>query len=418
MLPFLLFDLTASTSVYEGYNDNVVETRPAPGMPSERRGAPFTGGELSLVLSNSGLESSWHVRLGGRGNYYTPPSGQLVGGNDGAVVLSGAGSWVLDPVSAFSTAHSVTYAEQNTARMADMPLLTLDPSIGRQTFVFIGNDVAYRREMSSHSRLRVALGSGIRYLLSDTAFESPGRGWDYAGPRGEAEWAEDLSSADTGAIRVLVGMWNMPRALLDLSGRRGRSETWQVTPLAVWNHAHSESLTTEVTGGISFSTTKNEVTTRSRLAPSFSAQLNWLQDERFAQLAYGLGINTDNIALGPGLAHSVRGQYGGALGRTHAARRLVGGLTARVSRSYIPTTRNTEFVAVTAGAGGILRYALGGYIGLLIGYEGQYLNMRQDGFDDGPSTTFYRNVVYVGLSGTVSTSEGFVPLDIPRPPAR
>lgn len=418
MLPFLLFDLTAAASVYEGYNDNVVEMRPAPGMPSERRGSPFTGGELNLVLSDSGFWSSWHLRAVARGNYYTPLSDRVVGGNDGALVLGGAASWVLDPVSSLSTGHSVTYAEQNTARMADMPLLMLDPSMGRQTFVFVGNDIAYRRELASNSRLRVSLGSGVRYVVSDTAFESPGRGLDYAGPRVETEWGKDLSSADTGSIRVVAGMWHMPRALLDLSGRRGPSETWQVTPLAVWTHEHSEALTSELAGGISFSTTTNEVTTRTRLAPSATAQLNWLQDERFALLAYGLGINTDNIALGPGLSHSVRGQYGGALGRTHAARRLVGGLTARASRATIPTTSSTEFVAVTAGAGGILRYALGGYVGVLIGYEGQYLNMRQDGIEDGPSTFFYRNVVYLGVSGTVSTSEGFVPLDVPRPPSR
>jgi len=418
MLPFPLCDLTAAVSVYEGYNDNVVETRPAPGLPSERRGSPYTGADLSLVWSETRPESSWFSRLGARGNYYTPLSDQLLGGNDGALIFALGGTWELDPLSWLSTGHAVSLAEQNTARLADMPLLMLDPSMGRQTFVFVSNDVTYRRELGPDTRIRATLGSGARYVVSDSAPESAGEGWDYAGPRAETEWAEDLSSADTGAIRVITGMWHMPRALLDLSGRRGPSKTWQVTPLAVWTHAHNEALTSEMTGGVSFATTTNEVTTRSSLAPSFSGQLIWVQDERFAQLAYSLGINTDNIALGPGLSHAVRGQYGGAFGRTHAARRLVGGLTTRISRANIPTTDETEFVAVAAGAGAVLRYALGGVVGLLAGYEGQYINLRQDGLDDGPSVTFYRNVVYVGISGAVSTADGFVPLDIPRAPPR
>lgn len=419
MLPILLGELTAGVSVYEGYNDNVIETRPAPGMPTERRGSPFTGAEVNLGLSDSDERNSWFSRLSARGNYYTPLGDQFVGGNDGAVLFAIGGGWGIGSFSSMSTGHAVTLAEQNTARLADIPLLMLDPSAGRQTFVFVSNDVTFRQELRPDTRFRITLGSGARYILRDSALESAGRGWDYAGPRVETEWAKDLSSADTGAVRVIAGMWHMPRALLDLSGRRGPSKTWQMTPLAVWMHAHSESLTSEVTGGASFAVTDNEVTTRFTVAPSFSGQLIWIQDERFAQLQYGLGINTDNISLGPGLSHSVRGQYGGALGRSHAARRFVGALTTRLSRANIPTTDDSEFVAVTAGAGGLLRYALGGVVGLVVGYEGQYLNMRRDSLrDDGPSTTFYRNVVYVGVSTVVSTEDGFMPLDIPRAPRR
>lgn len=419
MLPILLGDLSAGVSLYEGYNDNVIETRPAPDMPSQRRGSPFTGAEVYLGLSESDDRNSWYSRLAARGNYYTPFSDELVGGNDGAVLFALGGSWGLGSFSSISTGHAVTLAEQNTARLADIPLLMLDPSAGRQTFVFVSNDVSFRHELSADTRFRVTVGSGARYILRDSALQAAGRGWDYAGPRVETEWAKDLSSADTGAIRVIAGMWHMPRALLDLSGRRGPSKTWQMTPLAVWTHEHSESLTSELSGGVSFALTKNEVTTRFTVAPSFSGQLMWIQDERFAQLQYGLGINTDNITLGPGLSSSVRGQYGGALGRTHAARRFVGALTTRLSRAVIPATDDSDFVAVTVGAGGLLRYALGGVVGVVVGYEGQYLNMRRDSLrEDGPSTTFYRNVVYVGVSTAVSTDDGFLPLDIPRAPRR
>lgn len=420
LLPFFLpldLDVTARAAIYEGYNDNVIETRPEVSVGSERRGAPFTGVDVSVGASNADIDNSWSVSLGGRAQHYTPLSGQLVGGNDGVASAGWTAGFQIGQVTHVSAGQSVTLSDQNTARLADMPLLTLDPSVGRQTFVFASNNFTWRRDLSSQERLRVNVSGGFRYMLDDTTPDAPRRGVDYAGPRIDSEWARDLTSRDTGAIRLSLGMWHMPRALLDLSGRRGKSQTWQVLPAVVWRRALSEAWTSEVVGGLSFGSTTNEVETTTSVAPALRGQLDFLEDDRFAVLSYGLGINTDNISFGPGLSHSLGGQYGGALGRTTAGRKFMAAGAARLARASIPTSDQTSFVALTAAAGGILGYALSDWLGVVLGYEGQYLNMRQAGVEQSAMTEFYRNVIYVGLSGNVSTLPSAPPVDIrSRPP--
>lgn len=421
MLPFLLLDVTdvtARAAVYEGFNDNVVETRPSPDLPSERRGSPFTGADLSVVITNLGMNSTWSLRLGARGQHYTPLSDSLVGGDDGSLSLGWGAGWQTSPVSHLSVGQAVMLTDQNTARLADLPMLAIDPSMERQAFVFTTSDISFRRELSNHSRLRIAAGGALRYMLTDTAPGAAGRGIDYGGPRAEGELARDLGPTDTGALRINLGMWYMPRALLDLTGRRGPSETWQITPAAVWGHELSEAWRSEIAGGASFIVTNNDVVSSSSVAPALSMQLAYTEDERYALVSYALGINTANISLGPGLSHSLGAQYGGPLGRTRIGRRFVAGGSARMSRATIPTSTTSSFVAMTAAAGGLARYALGDWLGVVVGYEGQFLSLGQSSSEPAVSTAFYRNVVYVGISGSVSTMEGALPLDVPRPPPR
>lgn len=420
MLPVLLLDIadvTARVAIYEGYNDNVVETRPAPDLPSERRGSPFTGLDLQLGVANEGELNAWSLGLGARGQRYTPFSDTLVGGNDYALSLGWNAGWQTSQNSRLSAGQSAMLADQNTARLADMPILGLDPSQGRQTFVFATSDIGWAQELYEHTRLRMSIGGALRYMLHETAPNSPGRGIDYGGPRAQGEWSHDLGPVDTGGIRLNLGMWYMPRSLLDLEGRRGPSETWQATPAVVWGHALSDAWSSEIVGGVSFATTENEVFYATSVAPAISAQLSYSEDEQFALLSYGLGINTDSIALGPGLSHMLGAQYGGPLGRTRMGRRWVAGASTRMARATIPVSSTSSFVAMTAGVGGIIRYAIGDWLGIVAGYEGQYLGMGQSA-QSGASTVFYRNVVYVGLSGSVSTMAGGLPLDVPRAPPR
>lgn len=421
MLPILFLDVTdvtARAAVYEGFNDNVVETRPAPDLPSERRGSAFTGADFSVAITNLGMTSTWFLRLGARGQHYTPLSDKIVGGDDGTLALGWGGGWQLTPVSHLGVGQSVMLTDQNTARFADMPMVALDPSTGRQAFVFATNDISYRRDLSNQSRLRVTAGGALRYMLHDTAPDSRGRGIDYGGPRAESEWSRDIGPTDTGALRVHFGMWYMPRALLDLTGGRGPSETWQVTPAAVWGHELSEAWRSEIMGGASFIATKNEVFSSSSVVPALSGQLSYSEDEVFALLSYALGVNTDSMSLGPGLSHSLGAQYGGPFGRSRVARRFVAGGSARMSRATIPISSTSSFVAMTAAAGGLFRYALGDWLGIVVGYEGQYLSLGQSSDEPSASTTFYRNVVYIGVSGSASTMDGALPLDVPRPPPR
>lgn len=420
MLPILLFDLvdmTARAAVYEGYNDNVVETRPAPDAPSDRRGSPFTGLDLNLAIGNDGPLNGWSMRIGARGQRYTPLSDKLVGGDDYALSFGWNAGWQTSQVSRLSIGQSAMLADQNTARLADMPMLGLDPLQGRQTFVFATSDVGWTHELAAHTRFRANIGGAMRYMLLETAPDAPGRGIDYGGPRAQGEWSRNLGPVDTGSIRVNLGMWYQPRALLDLEGRRGPSQTWQATPTVAWEHALSEAWRSEIVGGASFVTVENEVYYASSVAPAASAQLSYSEDEHFALLSYGLGINTDSISLGPGLSHMMGAQYGGPLGRTRLGRRWIAGASTRMSRATIPVSSTSSFVAMTAGVGGIIRYAIGDWLGVIAGYEGQYLTMGQSGQAD-VSTIFYRNAIYVGLAGSVSTTEGALPLDVPRAPPR
>lgn len=420
MFPFPLLDLdvTARAAVYEGYNDNVVETRPAPEMPSERRGSPFTGLDVGIETTDVGRSHSWSVRLGARGQHYTPLGDRLVGGDDGALMLGWNANLQPTQRTTLSFGQFAMLAGQNTARLADMPLLTLDPSLGRQTFVIVNNDVSWQRELTSAQRLRVTLSGLVRYMVHDSAPEGAGEGVDYAGPQIESEWVNDFGSADTGALRINLGAWYTPRALLDLSGRRGPSQTWQATPSAVWVHHLGESWRSELRGGVSFVTTTSETFSTSTVMPALATQITYAEDQQFLQFNYALGIDTVNIALGPGLGHSLSAIFGGPLSKTRAGRRFVAGVTTSLSHGSIPSSETTSFVVKTAGAGALLRYAVGHWLGILTGYEGQYMTMGQTGGPPVPSVSFYRNVVYIGVSGSVSSTPGALPIDVPRPPPR
>lgn len=420
MLPFPLLDIdvTARAAVYEGYNDNVVEMRPAPDAPSERRGSPFTGVDVGIETGEGGRSNSWSVRAGARGQHYTPIGGRLVGGDDGALMLGWNANLQLDKKTTLSLGQFAMLAGQNTARLADMPLLMLDPSMGRQTFVMANNNVSCHHELTGAERLRVTLSGLVRYLVRDSAPVGPGEGVDYAGPQLESEWIRDLGSADSGILRLNIGGFYTPRALLDLSGRRGPSKTWQATPTAIWVHHLNESWQSEIRGGVSFVTTTSETFSTLNVMPAIATQMTYTEDQQFFQLNYSLGINTVNIALGPGLGHSLGAVFGGPVSKTHLGRRFVAGLTTSLSQGSVPSSESTSFVVGTAGAGGLLSYALRDWMGIVVGYEGQYMNMGQTGGAPAPSVSFYRNVVYVGLSGIVSSTPGALPVDVPRPPPR
>lgn len=417
MLPIILFDITditARAAAYEGYNDNVVETRPAADLPTERRGSPFTGLALSIAATNTGPRSVWSARLAARGQHYTPASGKLVGGDDGSVLLGWGADWQASRVTNVSIGQSVMVAGQNTARLTDTPMLTLDPSLGRQVFAVAMSEISWRRELTAQTATRVTFAGTFRYMLDETAPDAPGPGFDYAGPQVENEWSHALGPRDIGALRARVAYWYTARAVLDLSGRRGQTETWQVTPAAVWTHALSEAWQSELLGGLGFVTTTSDTS----VVPAFSSQLSYSQEQEFALFSYRLGIDTASMSFGPGLSHALGIQYGAPLARTGTGGKVLAGISANASRASVPTSSSTSLIVTTAAGGVLLRYALGEWLGVLIGYEGQYLSMSQSGAEPPPGTSFRRNVAYIGLAGSVSTIEGTLPLDVPRAPTR
>jgi hypothetical protein len=418
MLPLALFDITdvtARAAVYEGYDDNVIELRPSPTVEGERRGAPFTGVDVSATRSDLGARSEQSLSLGARGQHYTPLDGRDVGGDDGAFSLGWRGGFTAGPVTKLTLSQSFLLADQNTARLADLPLSYLEPSIGRQTFLFSLTDASYLRELAPRDRVRVTLGNEARDMLSDTSPVTPGPGIDYLAPRVENAWTHDLGPNDAGTAIVTLRWSDTPRSLLDASGRVGPTESWQVAPALMWTHALSESWRSELTGGASFATTRSDVYDAAFVTPTVAEQLIFTKGQQFASIAGSFGFSTTSPAFGPGVTESLGVQWGGPLGRIGVGRDVVVALTANASRSAIPVSSTSSFVLTAAGGGAAVRYALSRWLGLLGGYDARWLALSQTN-SSAPGTEFHRSLVFVGLSGSFSSAPGELPLDVPRPP--
>lgn len=418
MLPFALFDITdvtARAAVYEGYDDNVVELRPNPAVPGERRGAPFTGVEVSATRTDTGVSSEQSLSVGARGGHYTPLDGRDVGGDDGALSFAWRGGWTAGPVTKLTLSQSFLLADQNAVRLSELPLSYLDPSLGRRQFLFSLTDASYLRELGARDRVRVTVGNEGRYVFSDTSPVTPGPGIDYVAPRIENGLTHDLGPTDTGTAMVTLRWSDTPRALLDLSGRVGPTQSWQVAPALIWGHALSESWRSELTGGAAYATTHSETYDAAFVTPTVGERLIFAKGQQFASLSAGVGFSTTSPSFGPGMSESLSAQWGGPLGQTGFGRDTVVALTASGARSSIPVSASSSFVLTAAGGSVAARYALSRVLGLLVGYDFRWLALTQTN-TQAPGTEFHRSLAFVGVSGSFSSSPTELPLDVPRPP--
>lgn len=420
MLPLPLLDttdVTARAAAYEGYNDNVVELPEAPGAKAERRGSPFTGLELELTRATIGRTSAQSLSIGARGQHYTPFDGRGVGGDDGALSLRWSGGWDAGWVDHVSAGQSFLLADQNATRLSDLPLTYVDASIGRRTFVLSSTSLGYQRELGERDRVTTTLINDALDVLHDNTPLAAAPGIGLVAPRLENAYTRDLGPNDAGTIRVMLGYSTTPNALLDTSGRVGAMQSWQVSPALVWSHALSESWRSEVTGGVSLASTQSAVYSSSFVAPAAGWRLSYAQERRYVFLSYGLGLTTMSPSLGLGMSHSLGAQWGGPLGNTGVGRDTLLALTASASRTSTPVGPDTSLVLLSGGVGAALRYALSPWLGLLGGYEARYVALGQTG-PSAPGTDFYRNLFYVGLSGSFSSNPDEMAIDAPRPPPR
>jgi hypothetical protein len=408
-------DVTAHAAVFEGYNDDVIEIPATATTRGERRGSPFTGLDLTLRGGLTGPRSSSSLLLGARQLHYTPRD-QPVGADSRSALAVWTGSWVTGPMSNWSMGQSLQWADQDAVRLSESPLAALDAALGRKVFIVSTTTAQWTRELDARQRIIVAGGFGLRDVTRDESPISPYVGVDYIEPDLTPAYAYEFSARDVAEARLSLKYFYLPRALLDLAGRRGRRSTAQVTPNALWMHLIDEQWQAIALAGVSFSSTATDEGHDFLVTPTLGGQLRYMRDRLTADLGYALNFMPLTPSFAPGLANVLTAELAGQPWRAGPAKdfvilaRFTGGL------SYIPAGEDTTVIALDGGLGLSALYALTSWAGVFVGYEGRMSRASETG-SEAPPTQFARNMGFVGLSFTLSTKQGELGMELPTRPA-
>jgi hypothetical protein len=410
--PMEVSDLTARASVFEGYNDDVIEIPATPTTPGERRGSLFTGVDVTLKGGLSGPRSSTSLMLAGRQLHYTPKGDPL--GDSRSLALNWNGSWITGPVSTWSMSQVFQWADQDAVRLSESPLAALDAAYGRKVFLVSTTSTQWTRELSSRERLIIADSVSVRDVTRDES-RAPYEGLDYVGPSLDPAYAYDFTARDVGEARLSLKYFYLPQALLDLQGRRGQRSTAQVTPNVLWMHGINDAWQSVALAGVSISSTATDDASDLFVTPTLGAQLHYAQDRLTAELGYALDFMPLTPSFAPGLANMFSAQLAGEPWRAGAAKNIV--VFARLTGgvSYIPAGSSTTLIALDGGLGLTALYALTSWLGVFVGYEGRASRVSETGSTAEP-TQFQRNMGFVGLSGTLSTRREELGLELPARP--
>ena len=407
-LPLLQSDVTLRTSAYEGYNDNVVEVATATG--SERRGSPFTGVELQLKVERPGRASMHSVLLTLRGQHYTPLGGS-VGGDDGGAFGSWVSKWSVSPRETFAVVTGGGVGTQNGSRQTEN-VSAADPTSSQRTLASGGASFVYRRELSVDAHLIGGAGVEARETLADASATPATRGLDLVTPSASLGVGRALSLDDRVETGVDVRLNYLPRLALDPTTGSSSSWTWQTKLTGSWGHTFDATWGASLGGGAQLSSVPGDPSGGTTVTPVVLAEGTYSHGDLYGFARYALGWAVLSPTLGPGMSHSINLQLGGPIPRT--LRRLVFVASAGASQSSIPAG-DTDLRVRGAGVGFLVRWSLNPWLGVLAGTDARWVYYQQLATSE---TSFRRDQVFVGLSGSFSTNPGELGLEVPRAPMR
>jgi hypothetical protein len=408
-------DITARAAIYQGYNDNVVEIRPDPTQPGDRRGALFTGGEVGVSHVTLGPRSERTLSLTLRGSKYEVPASRSVGGDDGAATLGARDVWSVAPNHTLSLSQTLLFGDQNATRLNDQPLANLDPSLGRRLFLYATTDAGWSHDIDARDRQRLQLGLELRDIFHDTAPAAAPPGVDYVMPRADYAFSRELGPVDRGELRTALRWYSTPNALLSFDGTRGPRQTWQAAPGLAWIHEMGDGWQTTLGSGVSFATRPSSEEGGLLISPTAQAEALYASERFYAMFGYSFGYSTVSPTLGPGITHGLGAQVSGPFSATGFGRRISIAWSLAAGRSSVPITADASYVITTGATDLIARWAMSPWIGLLAGYEGRWVRYSPGGT---PAFETWRNIGFVGLGGTFSSNPAEPALEAPRPPPR
>jgi hypothetical protein len=430
-------DVVARAAVVQGYDSNTYQTQESPGAPLvTRHPAPFTGVDASAELRFPGRDLDLTtVRVGGRADHYEPIGGSAAPGDapsgDGAVQGLLTSHLALDARTALALREAASLTSFNAVRATDGTVFAFDPTLLQSTYWTEDVEAAIVHELAPTWRLTTALGAvasgtvASQTAASRTAAASQTEaaltgaavdhhGFDYVLPYAQADLAHDLTPRSRGDLSVLY-QYAYQAFVLDLTRdpatNIGPDKTSFVTALAGYTYDVGPGLTTALHAGVVVaSAPPRTVDQRVVVSPSGAGGIAYHADafDLVGAASFTWGTVTPRLGAGPTanasvVAVGVPSQVGAWQNFA-----LVG--TAQLSYSLLSTGADASSKLGIYAGGLEVRYALDRWLGVTAGYHVRYATFDAPPPGDTTPSPFFQQVVYVGLSGYLSTDPTQPPL--------
>jgi hypothetical protein len=395
---------------FGGLNDNVYQT-PDPLNPRiiRRHPAAFYGGEALAEFVSFGKNENTHsLRLGARGQEYYSLDGAPQT-PDGTANAAWGSRVAIDGVTIAAVDVFGGVQQFNAARITDLPIPgALDQTTVNRTFATGGASLSVARMIRPQWTYVQTVNAQYVHILRQPPIARPdgsgaitvtGPEFFQAGVTGEA--AYDMT-ARTRYLFNLAYAYTRTLFLPDLNTdpprNLGPDSLHQVIPTVGHNYLWSPTWSTELRAGI----TANSPSTLVPgglwvLSPTFTAEATY-NSETLQFTAGAAYINAPVVPrLGAGPNYAATTSLGGTpFPKAWRGFSVLALGSANYGLSSAGPVRN-EFTTFTGGVQA--RIALGRLFGFITGWEGRYTSLGL-----GPSVPpFYRNVVYAGLSMSLST---------------
>lgn len=422
-------DVVARAAVVQGYDSNTDQTQESPGAALvTRHPAPFTGVDASAELRFPGRDLDLTtLRVGGRADHYEPIGGDAAPGDapsgDGAVQGLLTSRLTLDARTALTLREAASLTSFNAARATDGTVFVFDPTLLQSTYWIEDFDAAIVHELAPTWRLTTALGAvasgtvASQTAASQTAAGLTGpvvdhHGFDYVLPYAQADLTHDLTPRSRGDLSVLY-QYAYQAFVLDLTRdpatNIGPDKTSFATALAGYAYDVGPGLTTALHAGVVVaSAPPRTVDQHVVVSPSGAGGIAYHDDafDLVGAASFTWGTVTPRLGSGPTANASVVAV--GVPSQVGAWQNLALVGTAQLSYSLLSTGADASSKLGIYAGGLEVRYALDRWLGVTAGYDVRYAT-----FDVPPpvdTTPFFQQVVYVGLSGYLSTDPTQLPL--------
>ncbi|MDB4997349.1 MAG: hypothetical protein JWM74_4781 [Myxococcaceae bacterium] len=429
MLPIPLYaagpstDVAATSALVQGINDNLIQTTDASGG-IKRNPSFFTGLDNTFQLRITEPDTDVHgLRLRVRGQFYEPLTG-VPADPDGTVQGVWTSNFGLAKYTSLNVSLSSTVTTITSARVGDGTLFyTIDPSTTQTTFMLNQFSYTISHELSDRWRIRQGGGALMTTTLQAPPFPLASglsldrRGFDGFQPFGTLAVLHDFTSRDTGDIAVMYRYLYAPYSLdFTQSPPRvgGPQKMHQVIPDVGWNHQWTDNWRTITRAGVSVASPPNfDPDTRVVLRPVGTEEV-YFANERWSFIGVAsatYGAVTPRLGAGPqiGAVASLAGvpySYG-------KWGRMVMIYRAQASYASINAGPNTSATLTVVGASAEARYPLTKWLGLMGGYDVRFSTFATSG---GPVTPYFRNILFLGLSGYWTTDGTIPPLQLLEAP--
>jgi len=410
-------DVAATAAIVQGINDNVIQTTDSSGS-IDRHPATFTGLDATFTFRITEPDTDVHgLRLRVRGQYYQSLDGFRTSDPDGTVSGSYSSAITLGPFTTLTLSLSSTITALTSARVGDGTLFfTIDPSTTQTTFTLSQASFGLVHELSPRWRLREAGGVLVTSTVSAPPFILAGgqqldrRGIDGIQPFGTTSVLHDLTPRDVGDVSLTYRYTYAPYSLDFLSTpprASGPQRIHQVIPDVGLTHLFTPDWLSMTRVGVSFSSPPNFSDNNNVvILPNVSEEIHFT-NERWAfigQTGFSYGSVTPRLGSGP--TFTAQGSLVGTPYSHGKFRNLMMTVQTLATHASLQAsgTASTTINAIGASIEG--RYPLTQALGVSAGYDVRLSTIQTTGADLVP---FFRQIVFIGLSGYLTT-DGTIPV--------